>query len=49
MARNLRVEAIDDINPESIMDVVKKGKHVVLRPVRKKEAETSEESEAMSK
>jgi hypothetical protein len=38
-------EAVDDINPESIMDVVREGKDIVLRPVRKKEAETSEESE----
>jgi hypothetical protein len=38
-------KAVDDINPESIMDVVREGKDIVLRPVRKKEAETSEESE----
>ena len=38
-------EAVGDINPESIMDVFREGKDIVLRPVRMKEAETSEESE----
>jgi hypothetical protein len=38
-------EAVGDIDPESIMDVVREGKDIVLRPVRKEEAETSEETE----
>ena len=39
-------EAVDDINPESIMDVVREGKDIVLRPVRKKEAEAVSKEEA---
>ena len=34
------VKAVDGIDPESIVDVVKEGNDIVLRPVRKKEAET---------
>jgi hypothetical protein len=38
-------EEVDDIDLESIVDVFRDGKDIVLRPVRKGEAETSEESE----
>jgi hypothetical protein len=32
------VKAVDDFGPESIMDVVKEGIDMVLKPARKKES-----------
>jgi hypothetical protein len=42
-------KAVDDIDSDTVVDVINKAGDMVLRPAGKKEAETSDEAEASEK